>query len=138
MPDRFVLDTSALFAWLDAEPGGERVGDLLRSDAEVFIPWPALMEIYYLIVRRQGISLAQEVYIALKHTPASILTDWSEALWLKAADFKSRHRISLADAQIASLAHANDAVLVHKDPELIPLAQELKLEALPLKPRHRN
>ena len=96
------------------------------------------MEIYYLIVRRQGISLAQEVYIALKHTPASILTDWSEALWLKAADFKSRHRISLADAQIASLAHANDAVLVHKDPELIPLAQELKLEALPLKPRHRN
>jgi predicted nucleic acid-binding protein len=136
--DRFALDTSALFTWLDAEPGKDRISELLRSHAEVFIPWPALMELYYLLVRRQGKPLAQEIYTGLKHIPASLITDWNEALWLQAAEFKSRYRISLADAQIAALARSYNAVLVHKDPEYQALAQELKLEALPLKPRHRT
>ena len=42
----------------------------------------------------------------------------------KAAELKATQLLSLADAWIAACALLHDATLVHKDPELVPLACE--------------
>ena len=136
--DHYALDTSALVAYIEDEAGADRIGELFRDATPVMIPWPTLMEFYYLTARRRGIAVARVRYAALKHLNITILDMWDEELWLQAALLKARYSLSLADAQIAALARGKGAILLHKDPEFIPLAQELKLEALPLKPRHRN
>lgn len=133
MTEHFALDTSALIAWIQGEPGADRVDEILHSDDDVFIPWPALMEFFYLNARRRGVVVAQERYAAIKHLDVTILDGWDEQLWLQTAMFKMRYAISLADAQILALARAADAILVHKDPEYEALAGEHSFEALPFK-----
>lgn len=138
MTERFALDTSALIAWIQGEPGADRVDAILRSDDDVFIPWPALMEFFYLTARRRGVVVAQERYAALKHLDVTILDGWDEQLWLQTARFKTRYAISLADAQILALARSVGAILVHKDPEYEALLGELPFEPLPYKNRRNS
>lgn len=62
--DRFVLDTYAVLAFLEGEPGAERVADVLR----VGDPWMTLInlgEVAYVIERAQGKSVADVVYANL-------------------------------------------------------------------------
>ena len=59
------------------------------------------------------------------------LTD-REALLL-AGRIKAFHRLSFADAIIAAVARLHEAILVHKDPELVVLADEISLLNLPYK-----
>jgi predicted nucleic acid-binding protein len=47
-----------------------------------------------------------------------------------AADFKSRHKISLADAFAAALARERKTDLVTGDPEFKPLEKEIKIDWL--------
>lgn len=48
----------------------------------------------------------------------------------RAADFKARYKMSLADAFAAALASENKAVLVTGDPEFKPLEREIKIHWL--------
>ena len=57
-----------------------------------------------------------------------------EPTLLTASRFKARFRISLADALIAAFAVRQEAILVHKDPELEALAEIVPQEILPYKP----
>jgi predicted nucleic acid-binding protein len=47
-----------------------------------------------------------------------------------AADFKARHKISLADAFAAALAKERNTELVTGDPEFKPLEKEIKINWL--------
>lgn len=131
---RFVLDTSALLAWIGGEPGSGRVRALLRGNEEVLLPWPVLLEMYYVTARVGGEAKALRRYAAVRQLPVTFLDRMEEPLLLAAARLKARYPISLADALIAAHADAWDAVLVHKDPEYEALAGEIALEALPFKP----
>ena len=132
---RFVLDTSALLAWIGGEPGSDRVRALLRGAEEVLLPWPVLLEAYYVTARASGEAKALQRYAAIGQLPVTHLDAMDEPLLLAAARLKARYPISLADALIAAHAREWDAVLVHKDPEYEALAGEIALEALPMKPR---
>ena len=77
-------------------------------------------------------------YALLIELPATILWEVDEALLLTASRIKAVHPLSLGDAIIAAYAIAQDAILVHKDPEYEVLSNELRLEALPYKGRGRN
>lgn len=133
----YLLDTSALVAWLQGEAGAERVRSLLRGDDPVFLPWPALIEVYYLTSRASGEAMARQRYAALRALPVHLVESNDESFWLSAARFKASFGLSFADALIAALARQSTAILVHKDPELEPLASEIALESLDYKPRHR-
>jgi predicted nucleic acid-binding protein len=50
---------------------------------------------------------------------------------------KALHRLSFADALISAAAKLEGATLVHKDPELDRLADELELLNLPFKRKSR-
>lgn len=130
---RYVLDTSALIAMIEAEDGGERVRALLLRES-VFIPFVALLELRYITQRELGESEADQRYALLKLTRAVILWSMDEPILLTAARLKAAHRISVGDAIVAAFAITEHAVLVHKDPELEALRDELTMETLPFKP----
>ncbi|MFU8832033.1 MAG: PIN domain-containing protein [Wenzhouxiangella sp.] len=130
---QFLLDTSALLALRDDEPGAERVAGLLRDPAvRCHACFMTRMEVLYRIWKDES-ELAGK--LALQQCLALPL-DWVEAsdeLLLQAAELKAGFSISVVDAWIAAAAMRQGAILLHKDPEFNALA--IEQEWLPLKPK---
>jgi predicted nucleic acid-binding protein len=131
-PRPFVLDTSALFSFLEDEAGADRVESLLRKE-KVYLPWVALLEVHYVSHQEGGEDVANFRLALLKKLPAEIVWQHDEPALLLASRYKARHRMSLADALIAGIARRLNAVLVHKDPEMEALDGAVDLEPLPYK-----
>ena len=130
--NRYLLDTSALLTLIEDEAGADQVEQVLRQ-AEVWLPWLALLETSYITQQEQGAAEAEHRYALIKQLPVTILWDMDEPTLLTAARLKATQRISLADAIIAALAIRQNAILLHKDPEFEVLAEQVSLEALPYK-----
>jgi len=126
----YVLDTSALFALVEDEPGADRVEAVLRNE-RVWLPWLVLLELAYVTRQEKGEAEAEYRYALAKSLPATVLWEADEPTLLTAARYKAAHRVSLADAIIAAVAARRGAVLLHKDPEYEALAGEMELESLP-------
>ncbi|HEY76675.1 MAG TPA: type II toxin-antitoxin system VapC family toxin [Thermoflexia bacterium] len=135
--NRYVLDTSAVLALLNNEPGTEQVLEILDAAtqglASVHIPFMTLMELEYILLRRsspaktdQILSLVQAWPVIIEHSTE----EWSHT----AAKIKASTPLSVADAWICSLAQLLDAELVHKDPEYDAVSN-LKSLQLPYKIR---
>ena len=128
----YLLDTSALLTFIEDEPGSDRVEEVLK-DAAILLPWPVLMETYYITLQEKGRAEADRRYALLRRLRAEILWAMDEPILLTAARLKAEHHVSLADAVVAAFAIRNNAVLIHKDPEFDALAGLLPMEALPYK-----
>lgn len=133
----YLLDTSAIVALLEDEAGADRVQQILRNQS-VILPFLVSLEVYYTTVQARGEQAGNVRYAMLKALKVSHLNEVSESVLLTAGRFKAQHPISLADALIAAFARQYGAVLVHKDPEYEPLAEEVRLEALPYKAARRR
>lgn len=129
---RYLLDTSAILTLLEDEEGAQRVETLLRRE-EVLFPFLALLETYYITLQEQTEDLADQRYALLKQLPEAILWSVDEPTLLTAGRLKAAHRLSLADALIAAFAVQQQAILVHKDPEMEALIDTVKMEILPYK-----
>jgi ribonuclease VapC len=132
----FLLDTSALLALLEDEPGAGRVAHVFKH-AETFISALSLLEVRYITLQERDQAEADVRHALLKRSGAEIVWDLDEPTVLKAAAFKAEHALSLADALIAASAHRRGAILLHKDPEFDALAGAVKQERLPLKAPHK-
>ena len=134
--ERYLLDTSAVLTLTDQEAGFEKVEELLdramEGSIEVEISAISLMEVYYITLQEQGEDQAAHLVSLVKAWPARWVYP-DERMLLLAGRFKAFHRLSFADAVIAGTARLHEAVLVHKDPELEPLAGEIALLTLPYK-----
>ena len=128
----FLLDTSALVAFLENEAGADRVEEILKTKS-LIIPFVALLEIYYITLKGKGQEFAEKRYAMLKSLPAEFVWEIDEPILLDAGRFKGRHNLSLADAIIAAMAKKHEAVLIHKDPEYEQLDNEVKQLPLPYK-----
>jgi len=128
----YLLDTSALLAYMEKEAGDERVKSILKNE-KVFIPWTALAELFYITCRESGETVAEFRYAMLKRTGAHLIWQADESVLISVGRIKASHRVSFADAVIASYAIKYDAVLVHKDPEYETLSGLVEMEALPYK-----
>ena len=91
------------------------------------------MEVHYITQQERGVEEANRRYAFLKALSTTTLWEGDEALLLRAARFKAKHRLSLADAVIAAYAVEQGAILLHKDPEYEVLNGEVRLEPLPYK-----
>ncbi|RIK14785.1 MAG: VapC toxin family PIN domain ribonuclease [Anaerolineae bacterium] len=118
--------------FLEDEEGAQRVETLLRNE-EVFLPFLALLETYYITLQEQPEDVADKRYALLKQLPATILWSLDEPSLLTAGRLKATYHVSLADALIATMAIRNKAVLVHKDPEIAALSGIVQMETLPFK-----
>ncbi len=112
----YVLDTSALMRLLLDEPGAEEVQLIVEGDEPVALPFMALMETEYTLLRRLPRPRVDQIVTTLRAWPVEIVESYPE--WgRQAAQVKTRGGLSLGDAWIASLALQRDAMLVHQDPE---------------------
>jgi len=127
-----LLDTSALFTFIEDEDGADRVEQALNQ-VTTLVPWTVLMETYYITLQEEGQAEADRRIALIRTLKVRILWDMNESMLLTAAKLKAEYRISLADAIIAAYAIRYNAVLIHKDPEFEALTGLLRMEALPYK-----
>ena len=130
----FVLDTSALLTLRDDEPGADRVAELLAGAAagthRCYACFMTRMEILYRVWKDEGEAEGRLAHAQCGSLPITWV-DQDEVTLLRAAAVKATQALSVADAWIAACASMLDAVLVHKDPEFLPLT--LRQECLPMK-----
>lgn len=136
MAETCLLDTSALIAFTEEEPGADRVKALLesaaRGESAVHGCFVSLTEIQYITTNEQGAEVARQTMETIKRLPIT----WhhsDDALCADAAELKSNHRLSFADAFVGAAAKRLNATLIHKDPEFASLAGKMQLEMLPPK-----
>jgi predicted nucleic acid-binding protein len=113
----YVLDTSAIGAYLYDEIEAQRVEAVIFGGDRVLVPFIALMEIEYKLRRELNDELAVgERMASLTRWPVGFVE--SDPTWRRiAARVKAQGKISLADSWVAGLALLHDLELVHKDPE---------------------
>ncbi len=113
---------------MEEEPGADMVERILRTEV-VILPFVVFLEVYYVSRKKRGQELAEQRYAVMKALKANRVETATEAVVLKAGEFKASYRLSLADALIGAFAFVNRATLVHKDPEYEPLLmiEQLKL-----------
>ena len=129
---RYLLDTSAILTLIEDEEGADRVEEIL-SEEEALLPFPVLMETYYISLQERSEAVADERYALLRSLPTTELWSVDEPTLLPAARLKANFRLSFTDALIAAFAVREEAILVHKDPEFTSLTGEVAQEALPYK-----
>lgn len=128
----YLLDTSALLSFIEDEPGADRVEQALKQPTTL-LPWPVLLETYYITLQEEGQAEADRRIALIKQLKVNIVWDMDESTLLTAGWLKAAHRVSLADAIIAAFAIRRAAVLMHKDPEFDSLTGLLRMEGLPYK-----
>ncbi len=115
----FVLDSSALLAFLYGERGRDRVEDLLLKAADgrssVRLHRIHLCEVYYVLFRKGGESTAEAMLEDVRSLPIRIEDRVSPALLREAGKIKASYRVSFADAFAAGLANVRGAALVSCD-----------------------
>lgn len=136
----YILDTSALFTFIEDEDGAEIVESLLieaeKGNVTVYISFISLTEVFYITKKERGEQEALE-RVKLIQSLALHIQESDEPLNIIAGRLKAEYRISLADAFIAALCQYHQGVIVHKDPELEQLAPLMEELQLPYKKRPR-
>jgi predicted nucleic acid-binding protein len=134
--ERYVLDTSAVMAFFEGEDGLATVKNILRrarrGQARVVASLMTTYELLYITTQEAGEEEALRRVLELRSLPVEEAPLDPEAAF-RAAQLKAVYPLSVADSWIAATAILQGAILVHKDPELLPLAEVVRLETLPLK-----
>ncbi len=114
----YVLDASALLAYLQNKPSGKKVNELLkealRGRAEVLMSAVNHGEVYAWILREHGAERAGATMGALQPLPIRII-DVTSPRALRAAEVKLTYKLYYVDSFAAALAIENKATLVTSD-----------------------
>lgn len=115
---RYVLDSYAMIAYFEDEPGADRVSQVLRQlvqgKARGFMSVVNWGEVYYNTMREQGVAEAERVILQLDKFPIQ-LVEADKDLAYEAAKLKGRYRIAYADCFAIALCGKLDALLVTGD-----------------------
>lgn len=125
-----VLDSYALLAYFRDEPGAEFVERLLAkaaaADRTLHMTEVNYAEVKYTLIRKDGPGAWNDSGSILASLPIEFHPA-TRALAEIAADFKARHKLSLAGAFAAALAKERKAELVTGDPEFKALEKDIKI-----------
>lgn len=127
----YVLDSYAILAYFEAEPGSEQVRRLLEAAKEgkcrLYVCVVNLGEVVYIVERERGLPKAQETLARVDELPIEIV-NVDRTLTLAAAHLKMDCPIAYADCFAAALCQIKDATLVTGDPEFSKIKPDCKLE----------
>jgi ribonuclease VapC len=116
----YVLDSYALLAYLEAEPGSGRIRELLEAakgrSCYLYMCVVNMGEVIYITERERGLPKAQETLARIDELPIEIV-NVDRPLTLAAAHLKTDCPIAYADCFAAALSQIKDATLVTGDPE---------------------
>jgi predicted nucleic acid-binding protein len=130
-PKSFVLDTWAVIAYLEDEPSGQRIADLLATAQEESIPVSMCVinagEVWYIIAREISEEEADNSIRELRDMRIQFQdVDWELAQ--EAARFKSKNKMSYADCYAAALSKVRKADLVTGDSEFRAIEDQVKIQ----------
>jgi predicted nucleic acid-binding protein len=125
-----VLDSYALLAFLEDEPGADQVHDLLvqaeKSDEKLLMSVVNLGEVWYSIARGYSEDTAEAKLREILEMAIEVVdADWN--LTRQAAAFKVKGKIAYADCFAAALASQRKAQLVTGDPEFRLLEDRVEI-----------
>lgn len=120
MSKKLVLDSFALVSLFHKEPGWEKVRAALyeqqRDGAKVFLNWVNWGEFFYIVKRKVGAVKAAESLHLLEQLPIELVAV-DLPLVREAAEIKSEHAVSYADAFCIATARRLSATVLTSDPE---------------------
>ena len=129
----YVLDTWAVIAYLEDEPSGEEVEELIATAHEEQIPiYMSVInvgEVWYTLARE----ISEEEASAGVKSLRDLRIQFEDADWMltqEAARFKSQYKMSYADCFAAALAKSRKAELITGDKEFRPLDGEIRISWL--------
>lgn len=127
----YVLDSYALLAYLEAEPGSRRVRELLESaaqgDCNLYLCVVNLGEVMYIVERERGLPKAQKTLACIDELPIAVI-DVDRTLTLTAAHLKMDCPIAYANCFAAALSLVKNAPLITGDPEFRKLKADSSLQ----------
>ena len=130
---KYVMDSFAMIAFFEDEPGADRVAEILMSlmarKAKAYMSVINWGEVYYNTLREEGVETAEKVIEQLRKYPIE-LVDADLKLTYEAAKLKARYKIAYADCFAAALSRKLNAVIVTGDPEFKKLGDEYSIQWL--------
>ena len=115
---RYALDTSALIAFFQDEPGAAKVQELLTEARQAEHPLLLSVvnwgELYYVAWQRMGEAAAQQRVQEIARLPIELVDVDLETAKL-AATLKAQHKLPYTDGFAAALAMQRKAVVVTAD-----------------------
>lgn len=126
-----VLDSWSVIAYLEDEPSGQQVADLIAGAHEEGIPIYMTVvnagEVWYIIAREISEKEANSSIKQLRELRIQFVdVDWE--LTQEAAQFKSQYKMSYADCYAAALAKTRKADLVTGDAEFKAVEEQVKIQ----------
>ena len=129
-PQALVLDSWSILAYLEDEPAGQQVADIIADAHESGTPLMMTVvnagEIWYITARETSEDEADLTLGELAHLGIEFV-DVGWGLAREAARFKAKGKLSFADCFAAALAKENKADLVTGDPEFRQVESQVKL-----------
>lgn len=120
MSETLVLDSFALVSLFHKEPGWEKVRAALyeqqRAGTKAFLNWVNWGEFFYIVKRKVGAARAAEALHLLEQLPIEpVAIDLP--LVREAAEIKSEHAVSYADAFCIATTRRLSGTVLTSDPE---------------------
>jgi predicted nucleic acid-binding protein len=130
-PKTLVLDSWSVIAYLEDEPAGQQVADLIAGAHEEGIPIYMTVvnagEVWYIIAREISEGEADNSIKNLRELRIQFVdADWE--LTQEAARFKAQNKMSYADCYVAALAKTRKADLVTGDAEFKSVQDQVKIQ----------
>ncbi len=120
---------------MNEEKGSEKIGTIFykanHGKINLIVHSINLLEIYYYLIRKQGIKQAETILDYINKLPITIEYNFNEELLKIAGKLKSNYKISLADSVAASLSISKKASLLtsdHHEFEVLQKRKELNIE----------
>ena len=133
MSEKLVLDSFALVSLFHREPGWQSVQDALyhqeRTHSRALLSWINWGEFYYIVKRRVGATKTMEALRLLEQLPIDLFPV-DQPLVHRAAEIKSEHALSYADAFCVATAQRVDATVLTGDPEFESVERLIRIRWL--------
>jgi len=133
MIDHYLLDASALIAYLNDEVGADVVDDLLTQSydekASISMSIVNLLEIYYGVFRDIGQNKAEEVLNEILSLPIEVISELSFDALREAGRLKANYKMSLADSValgVASVSRFSIATADHHEMDVVEQNEPIK------------
>lgn len=133
MSEKLVLDSFALVSLFHREPGWQVVQRALydqeKSRSRAILSWINWGEFYYTVKHRVGTARTTEALRLLEQLPIELFPV-DHALVRAAAEIKSEHALSYADAFCVATAQRLDATVLTGDPEFNSVKRLIRIRWL--------
>lgn len=130
LAEGYVLDSYALLAYMEAEPGSARLRELLEAakggKCNLCMCVVNLGEVIHIVERERGLPKAQETLARIDDLPIEVVNA-DRPLTLAAAHLKMDCPIAYAGCFAAALAQTRNASLLTGDPEFRKVKPECNL-----------